>query len=435
MYYFIGIKGSGMASLALILKDCGEDVSGSDIEKYIFTQKKLEEHQIPFFPFNKNNIKDGMIVIVGSSFDESNEEVCAAKENPTVSTYTYAEFLGLLVDKYHSIAVSGTHGKTTTTGMLAHVFAQTRATGYLIGDGTGVMQKNSQTFILEACEYQRRFLAYHPDYAIILNVELDHVDYYKSVDDYLLAFSQFSKNIKKGLAIFGDEENTRKLTIETPHLFYGINDTNDVYATNIIEDENGVSFTCMYKGEKFYDFKLPFYGIHQLYNALGVISIGIMNAMNPQILQDGLASFEGVNRRFNIEEVKDNVYIDDYAHHPTAIQLTIKAAKQKYPNKKIVAIFQPDRFSRIYHFMDMFEDALKDVDALYLCPFPENAKKEEGIDIDIHTLINHIEGAKLCNMEQKDIESLSLEQPAVYLFMSSKDIYKLKDRLKDFQNH
>lgn len=435
MYYFIGIKGSGMASLALILHDCGEEVSGSDIEKYIFTQKKLEEHQIPFFAFNKDNIKDGMTVIIGSSFDETNEEVKAAKDNPTVSTFTYAEFLGTLVDKYHSIAVSGTHGKTTTTGMLAHVFAQTRPTGYLIGDGTGVMPKGSETFILEACEYQRRFLAYHPDYAIILNVELDHVDYYKSMDDYLLAFSQFTKNIKKGLAIFGDEENTRKLTIETPHLFYGVNDNNDVYATNIIEDEKGVSFTCMYKGEKFYDFKLPFYGIHLLYNALGVITIGIMNDMDPETLQDGLATFEGVDRRFNVEEVGDNVYIDDYAHHPTAIKLTIEAAKQKYPNKKVVAIFQPDRFSRIHYFIDMFNDAFKDADAIYLCPFPENAKKEEGIDIDINDLIKRVDGSKICNMKEEDIENLSAEGPAVYLFMSSKDIYKLKDHLKDFQNH
>jgi len=435
MYYFIGIKGSGMASLALILKDCGEAVSGSDIEKYIFTQKKLEEHQIPFFAFHKDNIKDGMIVIIGSSFDESNEEVKAAKQNPTVTTYTYAEFLGLLVDKYHSIAVSGTHGKTTTTGMLAHVFAQTRETGYLIGDGSGVMPKNAHTFILEACEYQRRFLAYHPDYAIILNVELDHVDYYKSEEDYLLAFSQFTKNVKKGIAIFGDEENTRKLAIQAPHLFYGIKPNNDVYALNIVENEKGVSFTCMYKQKKFYDFKLPFYGIHLLYNALGVIAIGILNNMDGATLQDGLATFAGVDRRFNVEEIKDNVYIDDYAHHPTAIKLTIQAAKQKYPNKKIIAIFQPDRYSRIYYFLDKFQEAFEEANEVYLCPFPENAKKEEGIDIDIYDLVDHVKGAKVCNMQDEDIQNLAADEPAVYLFMSSKDIYKLKDRLKNFQNH
>ncbi|MDL2276092.1 Mur ligase domain-containing protein, partial [Breznakia sp. OttesenSCG-928-G09] len=177
MYYFIGIKGSGMASLASILKDCGEDVSGSDIEKYIFTQAKLEEHKIPFFTFSEDNIKDNMTVIIGSSFNDDHIEVKAAKANPTVKTYMYAEFLAKLVEQYHSICVSGTHGKTTTTGMLAHVFSHINPTGYLIGDGTGVMPKEAQTFVLEACEYQRRFLAYHPDYAIILNIELDHVDY------------------------------------------------------------------------------------------------------------------------------------------------------------------------------------------------------------------------------------------------------------------
>lgn len=432
MYYLIGIKGSGMASLALILKDCGEVVAGSDIEKFIFTQTKLEEHKIPFFTFDKHNIKDDMIVIIGSSFDDTHEEVIAAKANPTVKTYTYAEFLGTLVDQYHSICVSGTHGKTTTTGMLAHMFSQLGPTGYLIGDGSGVMPSDATTFVLESCEYERRFLAYHPDYAIILNVELDHVDYYKSTEDYILAFSQFAKNVKKGIAIFGDEENTHKLTLTTPHLFYGIESHNAVYATDIIEDSDGIRFTCMYQNKVYYHFTLPFFGIHLLYNALGVITIGIMNQVEPARLQAAFTTFQGVSRRFNVEEDDENVYIDDYAHHPTAIKLTIAAAKQKYPNRKIVAIFEPDRFSRIYHFMEQFKTAFSEADKVYLCPFPENSKAEAGIHIDIYDLANVVDQAIVLEDETKGIEQLLEEQPAVYLFMSSKDIYKLKNKMKEF---
>lgn len=434
MIHFIGIKGSGMASLACILKDMGEEVTGSDIEKFIFTETKLKEHQIPFFAFSKENIKDNMTVIIGNSFDDSHEEVQAAKANPTVTTYRYVEYLGKLVDEYHSICVAGTHGKTTTTGMLAHVFEQVQPTGYLIGDGTGYMPKDAKTFILESCEYMHNFLNYHPDYAIILNVELDHVDYYKDMDDYVLAFEQFSQNVKKGLAIFGDEASSRNLKVDVNHMYYGLHEDNDVYAKDVVEDADGVSFTCMVNGEYFHDFKLPFYGVHLLYNALGVISIGVMNGLDGDTLEKGLQSFAGVDRRFIVEEVNDNVYIDDYAHHPTAIKMTIDAAKQKYPDKKIVAIFQPDRYSRIEYFLDDFSDAFKKADAIYLCPFPDNAKREEGITVTNESFLAHVKQAKACDMSEDAIRELDAHKPAVYVFMSSKDIYKFKDRLKSFQN-
>lgn len=433
MYYFIGIKGSGMSSLACILKDCGYDVTGSDIQKYIFTQKKLEEHNIPFFSFSREHIKSGMQVIIGNAFDDTNEEVQEALNNPQVKTYTYPEFLGFLTQKYHSICVSGTHGKTTTTGMLAHVFASVQPSGYLIGDGSGYMPKDAQTFILEACEYKRNFLAYAPDYAIVLNLELDHVDYYRDFDDYQNAFGAFVKNVKKGIAVFGDQKETHHLQFAGVHLFYGLQKHNDVYADHVIEDEHGVHFDCFYRNELFSHFDLPFYGVHLLWNALGVIAIGIMNGLSATQLQDGLKSFKGVSRRFHVEEVNGYVYIDDYAHHPTAIALTIDAAKQKYPNKKIVAIFQPDRMSRIAYFLDQFADAFKEASKVYLLPFPENTQVEEGVDVTIRDLREHIDKAVIVNNNEEGVQLLASEKEAVYLFMSSKDIYKFKDKMKDFQ--
>ncbi|OCN03718.1 UDP-N-acetylmuramate--alanine ligase [Erysipelotrichaceae bacterium MTC7] len=434
MIHFVGIKGSGMASLACILKDMGEEVDGSDIEKFIFTETKLKEHKIPFFAFGKENIKDHMTVIIGNSFDDSNVEVQAAKANPTVTVYKYVEYLGKLVDEYHSICVAGTHGKTTTTGMLAHVFEQVQPTGYLIGDGTGYMPKQAKTFVLESCEYMRNFLNYHPDYAIILNVELDHVDYYKDMDDYVTAFEQFSQNVKKGLAIFGDEPSSRNLHVSVNHMYYGLHDDNDVYAKDVVEDAHGVSFTCMVNNEEFHRFQLPYYGVHLLYNALGVITLGVMNGLDGDTLEQGLQSFAGVDRRFIVEEVGEQVYIDDYAHHPTAIKMTIDAAKQKYPNKKIVAIFQPDRYSRIAYFIDDFADAFAKADDVYLCPFPDNAVREPGITVTNESFLAHVPQAKACDMSDAAIKGLDQLKPAVYLFMSSKDIYKFKDRMKNFQN-
>ncbi len=433
MYHFIGIKGSGMASLACILKDTGEEVSGSDIEKFIFTQQSLTQRNIPFTTFDKENIKDNMIVIIGNSFNDSNEEVAAAKQNTSVKTYTYPQFLGHLVTQYNSICVCGTHGKTNTTGMLAHVMNDVSTCGYLIGDGTGYMPKDATNFILESCEYQRNFLAYHPDYAILLNIELDHVDYYKDMDDYLDAFTSFCGQVKKGIAVFGDEENTRKIKYTTPHLFYGLNDNNDVYATNVVEDEQGVSFDCMYQNEFYASFKLPLFGKHLLWNALGVIAIGIMNGIEPEKINLSLQNYEGVKRRFSIEEVGENVYIDDYAHHPTAISLTIEAAKQKYPNKKVIAFFKPDRYSRIEYFLSLFEHAFDGADEVYFFDFPENMEREEGISVTINDLVNMVAGSQLLAETQASAKEMIAKQPACYLFMSSKDIYKFKDIVKNFQ--
>ncbi len=432
-YHFIGIKGSGMASLATIVADRGDEVSGSDIAKYIFTQKPLEERGIVIREFAKENICENSVVIIGNAFDESNPEVKQAMSMPSVTTYWYHEFLGQLIEEYTSVSVAGTHGKTTTTGMVSHMMSLVAPTGYLIGDGTGEMPQDSKYFIVESCEYKRHFLAYRPNYAILTNIELDHVDYYKDLVDYCDAFEAFANQVKKGIVMFGDDANVRSLKVTTKHLYYGLEEDNDVRAINVIQNENGMSFDVIYQNTVFGSFKLPFVGKPLLWNSLGVIALGIMEGLSAQILQEGLASFPGVKRRFTIEENHGNVYIDDYAHHPTAVQYMIEAARTKYPNRKIIALFKPDRYSRIYYFMDRFAQALNLADEVFLCHFPENAAKEKGIDITIQDLADKIEKAVVIEEDEAAARMLAKRGPAVYLFMSSKDIYKLKNIVKTFQ--
>lgn len=434
LYHFIGIKGSGMASLAAILADRGEQVQGSDIEKYIFTQQPLEERNILILPFDENNIKDHMTVIIGNAFDEDHVEVKKARSLPSVTCYRYHEFLGELMKHYCTISVAGTHGKTTTTGMLAHVMAYQDSSGYLIGDGTGAMPQNARYFVVESCEYQRHFLAYRPDYAIITNIELDHVDYYHDMDDYCSAFEAFAAQVKKGIVLFGDDPYVRKLAVQSPCLYYGLQKHNDVRAVNVEQGSDGMSFDVFYHDQLFYHFRLPFVGMPFLWNSLGVIAVGIMEGMDAQTLQEALASFQGVKRRFSEETVNDNVYIDDYAHHPTAVRLTIEAVRIKYPKRKIIAVFKPDRYSRIAYFMDEFAQALSCGDEVFLCAFPENAKKEAGIDITIADLAKRIPGSVVISEDEAGAKLLAQHAPAVYLFMSSKDIYKLKNIVKSFHS-
>ncbi|MEG1474921.1 MAG: UDP-N-acetylmuramate--L-alanine ligase [Longicatena sp.] len=431
-YHFIGIKGSGMASLAAIVADRGDEVSGSDIEKYIFTQKPLEDRNIKITNFAASNIHENDVVIIGNAFDETNVEVQQANALPSVKTYWYHDFLGRLVEEYTSISVAGTHGKTTTTGMLSHVMSLVAPTGYLIGDGTGEMPSKSTYFVLESCEYQRHFLAYKPAYAILTNIELDHVDYYHDMKDYCNAFETFANQVKKGIALFGDDESVRSLDVATKHVYYGLNDNNDVQAIHVVENEDGMCFDVLYKKSLFGSFKLPFVGKPFLWNSLGVIALGILCGLSAELLEEGLQTFPGVKRRFTIEEKNGNVYIDDYAHHPTAVKYMIEAARTKYPHKKVIAIFKPDRYSRIAYFMDRFAQELNEADEVYLCHFPENAKKEEGIDISIQNLADICEKSIVIKEDEEAAKLLADRQPAVYLFMSSKDIYKFKNIVKSF---
>lgn len=434
MIYFIGIKGTGMAALACILHDLGEEVSGSDLSKHFFTEEPLIARNIHIDSFDSNNIKNGMTVIIGNAFKEDFEEVIAARNNPTVTCYRYHEYLGILMSRYTSISVAGSHGKTTTTGMLSAMMDTVFPTGYLIGDGTGVIHEDSKYLCVESCEYRRHFLAYKPDYAIITNVEIDHVDYFKSDEDYRLAYEEFSKNIKKTLMIYGDDEEARKLNIACEHYWYGEGENNDLRAINIIEDTKGMEFDVTFKSEFKHHFKLPFVGRHLLWNSLAVIGIGYLEGLTGEQIENGLCSYRGVKRRFVVEEVKDNVFIDDYAHHPTEVSITIDAARKRYPNKKLVAIFKPHRVSRVFHFADQFAKALSKADEVYLCDFTSIDDKEDGIDIDIHYLQERIPSSKILTEDENGAAILAKEEPAVYLFMSSKDIYELANKVKRYQN-
>lgn len=430
--HFIGIKGSGMASLACILKDMGEEVKGSDIEKYIFTQKDLEKRNIRITNFDENNIQEDDVVIIGNAFNESNPEVRKAMTLPKNQRYYYHEYLGKLVDQYKTVSIAGTHGKTTTTSMMAHLLKSVAPTGYLIGDGSGDMEKDAKYFALESCEYQRHFMAYHPTYSIITSIDLDHTDYFKDLEDYKQAFLDFAKQTKKNVIVFGDDENIAQMDFGDHVVRYGFKEGNDVRAVNFSEDENGMRFDVLIHDQLWGHFDLPYVGIHLCWNTLSCITLAYLEGITSDTVQHVMSTFTGAKRRFNIEEKGSQVYIDDYAHHPTAISLTIEAARIKYPHKKLVAIFKPDRFSRIYSFMSEFAKSLMTADEVILCPFPENAAKEEGIDIDIYDLAKLIPDCKVMIENEENAKLLSEREDVVYLFMSSKDIYKWKNIVKNF---
>ena len=272
MYHFIGIKGAGMSALAVILKKLGYEVNGSDLEKHFFTEEELIKNNIEMTPYDKKNIKEGMKIIKGASITEDNIELIRAKELG-LEIITYEEMVGKLTREYKTICIAGCHGKTTTTAMTSLVFDKIVGINYLIGDGTGYADKKNSFFALESCEYKRHFLSYLPYYAVILNIDLDHVDYFKDINDVINAYEEFANSATKMVITCGDDELVRKMKLTKEVSYFGINEDNDIRAINIEYNQNGTSFDVIAKGELYGHFDLPIYAKHQLLDSLAVISI------------------------------------------------------------------------------------------------------------------------------------------------------------------
>lgn len=423
LYHFVGIKGSGMSSLALVLFEKGYQVQGSDVDEYFFTQRDLEKAGITILPFNADTIKKNMIVIAGNAFPDTHEELVRAKELG-VEVIRYHDFIGSFIQPYTSIAVTGSHGKTSTTGLLSHVLSGIAPTSYLIGDGTGHGDPNAEFFAFEACEYRRHFLAYSPDYTIMTNIDFDHPDYFKSIEDVFSAFQTMANQVKKGIFAYGDDTYLRQLKADVPIYYYGLADNDDIQAKNIKRTTQGSSFD-VYHNEQFVGhFVLPAFGQHNIMNALGVIAVAYVEELDMGKVAEEMLTFEGVKRRFTEKKVSDMIIVDDYAHHPTEIMATIDGARQKYPDKEIIAVFQPHTFTRTIALMDEFAEALNLADHVYLCDIFGSAREKKG-DVKIEDLGNKIKkGGQV--IKEDNVSPLLDHENAVMVFMGAGDVQKFE---------
>lgn len=423
-FHFVGIKGTGMSALAQILHDMKKRVQGSDVNKYFFTQKALEERNIPILPFNKTNIQKDQIVIAGNAFDDHHEEISEARARD-IPVYRYHQFLGDFMRNFISIGVAGSHGKTSTTGLLAHVLSNAKQTSFLIGDGSGKGTEGSEYFVFEACEYKRHFLAYHPDYALMTNIDFDHPDYFSDVDDVFQAFQQMAMQVKKAIIAYGDDSYLQKIQANVPVLFYGLNEENDFQATNIQADFEGTTFDVFVRNTFYGSFQIPMHGNHNVANALAVITLCNYEGIPLDLIQEQLKLFKGVKRRFNERAFHNQIIVDDYAHHPTEVIATIDAAKQKYPDREVVAIFQPHTYSRTKTFLDEFASSLALADAVYLCDIFGSARENDGT-LSIEDLKDRIPNANL--ISEETITCLRKHEEGVLIFMGAGDIQKYQDR-------
>lgn len=432
MYHFVGIKGAGMSSLAQIMHELGYEVQGSDVDKYFFTEDNLRKLNIPILPMSEDNIKEGLKIIRGASFTDENVEIKKALELD-LPIYNYNEMLGSLTKKFKSICVAGCHGKTTTTAMLSHVLNNIIGANYLIGDGTGYANKENEYFILESCEYKRHFLEYHPFYSIITNIDLDHVDYYKNIDDVIDAYREFASLTENLVIACGDDQYTRFLNVTKPIFYYGIDEENDIIAKEVEYTNEGIHFEVEAEGNYYGTYDLPLYGKHMLLDALACISICYYERIDFKEVSKYLKTFKGARRRFSETVLNDIIVIDDYAHHPNEVKATIKATKQKYPDKDIIAVFQPHTFSRTKEFSEELTEVLNLATSSYVLDIhPAREKQEDYPDVTSNIIVDKLNNGKLIKIDDYSLfENL---KNTVILFMSPNDLSTLENKVIDMYN-
>lgn len=381
--HFVGIGGIGMSALALILRKIDIKVQGSDLSQNYLTEK-LKNNGIEYFTGHKSeNITDEICLVVKTSIiKDNNPEIIAAK-NKSIPIITRAELLAMIMKGNINITIAGTHGKTSTTAMVGLIleFAQLDPTiingGIINYFGSNVKLGNSHYIVAESDESDGSFVNLPTSIGAITNIEPEHLEYYHgNFDEQKSYFKKYATNIPYNqqhqgiVALCIDDKETKNLYLEIKSkqqniVTYSIKEQADIVAKNIILNQSGLKFDAIYqtKSITIKDITMPIYGIHNVSNCLAAIAIAISLNIKPEIIKQALSNYNGVKRRFTkTGEVKEVTIIDDYAHHPTEIKAVLKTARVLVASKKVIAVFEPHKYSRVRDLFSEFCNAFNDAD-------------------------------------------------------------------------
>jgi len=382
--HFIGIGGIGMSGLALIMKGMGFKIQGSDI----FTNKNIErlkKNKIKIIiGHHKKNIEKATILVISSAIKNNNPEILVAKRKK-LPIYKRGDMLAHIVSLTKNIVIAGSHGKTTTTSLVASIFSKTKLDPTIINGGVLNSFNNSARLgksnwcILESDESDGSFVKVPPTYSIITNIDREHMDYYKSMDKLKELFVNFIEKVPsfgKSFICIDDKNNNeiiKKIKIKN-FCTYGLNKNSQFQIKNINQSRDFSKFNLDIRlpGKKnttIKNIKIPLLGLHNIRNATAAAAVAITIGISKDIIKDGLKEFKGVQRRFNkIFKFRETDYYDDYAHHPTEIKEVLNGVKEAYKEEKIICIFQPHRISRLKDLRKEFSSSFKKADSVILCP-------------------------------------------------------------------
>ena len=401
-FYFIGIGGVSMSGLAEVLIKRGFKISGSDTTRSEYTDNLEKLGAYIYFEQVKGNIKKDIdCVVYNAAIPADNEELVAARE-AGIPLLTRAEFLGQLMSNYpESIAVAGTHGKTSTTAMISQVLLEGSYDPTISVGGTfsaingNIAVGDSDIFITEACEYKNSYHEFYPKYSIILNVEADHLDFFKDIDDIRHSFNRFANNTADdGVLIINkaiDKLSEVTAGVKCKTVTFGSDDDADYYPVDIEYDKSGNgSFVPVCKGERLSRINLNVPGLHNICNAVAAVAFCREFGVEESVIKSGLEKFNGTDRRFQFKgKYKGADIFDDYAHHPTEIEATLRAVKNR-PNERLVCVFQPHTYTRTKALLKELAEALSIADIVILAKiYP--AREKDIYNISSYNLLEELE--------------------------------------------
>ncbi len=388
--YILGIGGISLSAIARLLKAQGIRVCGIDAARSSMTDFLIKEGiDVKIGKECASAVFESECVIYTSAIPDDNPDLILARQQGK-SILTRAEALAMLSFGKNCISVAGSHGKTTTTGMVASILLKSgydptiHIGGILNNINSNLQIGKGDFFVTEACEYKDSFLKLNNFISVILNVQEDHLDYFKNLDNIFASFNQFIKNTSKdGVVIFNHDEEDQRLHIgERRFLSFGIKDGAVVKAKNITEYSKGkYQFDLCLLDKKLAEIRLPCFGVHNIYNALASSCVAIFLGLSGEEIKAGIEDFKGIKRRFEIIEEENPLIIHDYAHHPTEILSTTKVCREIIGDGKLIAIFQPHTFSRTHDLYDEFQACFKYCDEVWMLPiYPAREKPIKGIN-------------------------------------------------------
>ena len=399
LIHFVGIGGIGMNGLAIIMKGLGFKVQGSDLFSNKNTDNLKKKKIKVFFGHNKRNIKNSTILVISSAIKKNNPEYIEAKKK-RLPIYKRGEMLGHIVSLMKNIVVAGSHGKTTTTSLISSIFAKSNIDATVINGGILNAFENSARLgksnwcILESDESDGSFLNLPLTYSIVTNLDSEHLDYYKSLENLKKNFINFinkTPSFGKNFICIDDKNNKSILSKlkNTNFLTYGVDKKSNFRIFNISQNiyysKFDIKITIPGKKDKYLrNVKIPLNGLHNIRNATAASAVASTVGISKDFIKNGLKSFKGVQRRFSfLFKYRDSIFIDDYAHHPTEISEVLSGVKDVYKNKKIICVFQPHRISRVKNLRKEFSKSFKNADEVILCPIykaGETSKTEINYD-------------------------------------------------------
>ncbi|MBI5420909.1 MAG: UDP-N-acetylmuramate--L-alanine ligase [Parcubacteria group bacterium] len=390
--YFIGIKGVGMTALAQLLKANHYEVVGSDVMEKFFTDEVLRKLKIKVFEgFDENNVIKNLasVYIASSAYNEKNNpEIVYLKKN-NIQIFSYAEMLGKVFNENHyGIVITGTHGKTTTTALVGSVLREAKLDPtVVVGSrvrawGTNAISGKSKYWVIEGDEYQNKLSYFNPKIVILTHLEYDHPDFFSDFASYKNTFKEFVKRIPRDgyLIAFGDNKDVRDVAkfARCKKIFYGYGARNDIRLLPSSQDESSQTFQIVLKDKKTVSLTTQLVGDHNALNSVAAYALGKILRVSDVNIKNGISKFEGTSRRFEIIKKKNPIVIDDYAHHPTEVQATLAAARKKFPNKKIIAVFHPHTFSRTEALLDDFAKSFNNADHVIVIEVYGSAREKKG---------------------------------------------------------